>query len=163
LRLAIEKNKKQLQPVHSFHYLVDGHSILRKLIKDFDLCPRLCFMQKTEEPCDETCRGACVQKESPAAYNKRVEQAIASFDQKPSFAIVDRGLNADDKSCILIENGKLYGMGYLPLDIQVADLENLKDHLQLYKENSFIRNLINGYAARYPHKVMQFKTVELTH
>jgi DNA polymerase-3 subunit epsilon len=158
LRLAIEKNKKQLQPVHSFHYLVDGHSILRKLIKDFNLCPRLCFMQKAYEPCDETCSGACEQKENPAEYNKRVKQAIASFDQRPSFAIVDRGLNGDDKSCILVENGKLYGMGYLPLDNQVAGPEGLKAHLQLYKENSFIRNLINGYAARYPYKVINFIT-----
>ena len=29
-RLAIEKNKKHLKPVHTFHYLTDGHSILRK-------------------------------------------------------------------------------------------------------------------------------------
>jgi len=154
LRLAIEKNKKQLQPVYSFHYLVDGHSILRKLIRDHHLCPRLCFMQKADEPCDETCSGACEQKETPAEYNQRVKQAINSFDQKPSFAIVDRGLNGHDKSCILVENGKLYGMGYVPLDAQVTDPETLKDHLQLYKENSFIRNLISGYAARYPHKVI---------
>src|SRR5258708_14334310 len=98
LRLAIEKNKKQLQPVHSFHYLVDGHSILRKLIKDFNLCPRLCFMQKATEPCDGTCSGACEQKEKPPEYNERVKQAIDSFNEKPSFAILDRGLNGDDKS-----------------------------------------------------------------
>jgi len=156
LRLAIEKNKKQLRPVHSFHYLIDGHSILRKLIKEFNLCPRLCFMQKADEPCDGNCSGACEQKETPAEYNKRVEQAINSFDNKPSFAIVDKGLNADDRSCILVENGKLYGMGYLPPDGQVSDLESLKDHLQLYKENSFIRNLIDGYAARYAYKVINF-------
>ena len=29
-RLAIEKNKKQLKPVHTFHYLADGHSVLTK-------------------------------------------------------------------------------------------------------------------------------------
>ena len=29
-RLAIEKNKKQLKPVYRFHYLVDGHAVMRK-------------------------------------------------------------------------------------------------------------------------------------
>jgi DNA polymerase III subunit epsilon len=156
LRLAIEKNKKQLQPVYSFHYLVDGHSILRKLIREFHLCPRLCFLQKSEEPCNEHCSGACELKEEPAVYNARVQQAIGSFDQKPSFAILDRGISGEDKSCILVERGKLHGMGYLPLDLQISDIESLKDHLQLYKENSVIRNIIAGYAARFPHKVIRF-------
>jgi DNA polymerase-3 subunit epsilon len=154
LRLAIEKNKKHLTPVHQFHYLVDGHSILRKLIIEFNLCPRLCFMQKDSEPCDESCYGACTQKEMPKDYNKRVEDAIASLGSQPSFAIVDKGINGDDRSCILVLNGKLFGMGYLPDDVQITTTEDLKDHLQPYKENSFIRNILNGYAARYPAKLV---------
>jgi DNA polymerase-3 subunit epsilon len=154
LRLGIEKNKKRLTPVHSFHYLVDGHSILRKLIYEFHLCPRLCFMQKDSEPCDESCSGACEQKEKPEEYNKRVQQAIESLAARPSFAIVDKGLNGNDQSCILVLNGKLYGMGYIPGDTQITETETLKEHLQPYKENSFIHNLVNGYAARYPSKLI---------
>jgi DNA polymerase III subunit epsilon len=44
-------------------------------------------------------------------------------------------------------------MGYLPDDIQVTDPETLKDHLTIYKENSYIRNLLSAYAARFPAKV----------
>ncbi len=154
LRLAIEKNKKHLTPVYSFHYLVDGHSILRKLINDFNLCPRLCFMQADSEPCGSTCFGACEQKEKPGEYNKRVQEAIESLSNQPSYAIVDKGRNGDDQSCILVLNGKLYGMGYIPDDVQIMEAETLKDYLQPYRENSFIRNLINGYAARYPSKIM---------
>jgi DNA polymerase-3 subunit epsilon len=44
-RLAIEKNKKQLTPVCTFHYLVDGHAMLRKIMREHELCPKLCFMQ----------------------------------------------------------------------------------------------------------------------
>lgn len=154
LRLAIEKNKKRLIPVHNFHYLVDGHSLLRKLISEFHLCPRLCFMQKDNEPCGENCSGACEQKEKPRDYNKRVEEAIGSLNSQPSFAIVDKGINGDDQSCILILNGKLYGMGYLPAYVQIASAEDLKEYLQPYKENSFIHNIVNGYAARYPSKLV---------
>ena len=154
LRLAIEKNKKRLTPIHHFHYLVDGHSIMRKLISSFELCPRLCFMQKDNEPCDEHCKKACEQKESPQEYNQRVQKAIDSLSAQPSFAIVDKGLQADDQSCILVLNGKLYGMGYLPGDAQVSSTEVLKEYLEPFKENSFIRNIVHGYAARYPSKLV---------
>jgi DNA polymerase III subunit epsilon len=159
LRLAIDKNRKRLIPIHSFHYIVDGHAIMRKLIRDFELCPKLCYMQRDHEACDGMregyCRGTCEQKESAAEYNRRVEKAIDSLRSQPSYAIVEKGLNGDDRSCVLVWEGKFYGMGYLPADVQVSDAEMLKDYVTQYKENSFIRNLINGYAARFPSKVIQ--------
>jgi DNA polymerase-3 subunit epsilon len=156
LRLAIEKNKKQLVPVHTFHYLVDGHSLLRKLISEFQLCPKFCFMQTSNDPC-ENCHGACEQREKPVDYNKRVEEAMNSLGSQPSYAIVDRGLQANEQSCILVLDGKLYGMGYIPADVQITGTEALKDHLHPYKENSFIRNMVSGYAARFPSKVMMLE------
>lgn len=161
LRLAIDKNRKRLNPVFTFHYLVDGHAIIRKLIKDHQLCPKLCFMQKDEGKCDGItegyCSGACEKKEKASAYNKRVTKASDSLRSQPSYAIIDRGLTNDDKSCILILDGQFYGMGYIPADIQITDPMEIKDHITQYRENSFIRNLINGYVARFPSKVLLFE------
>ncbi len=160
-RLAIDKNRKRLNPLYTFHYLVDGHAIIRKLIKDYQLCPKLCFLQKDDGECEGIgeghCKGACQQKESPANYNKRVQKAAASLLAQPSFAIIDKGINGDDQSCILVEEGKFYGMGYIPGGFELTDTPTLKETLTIYKENSFIRNLVNGYAARFPEKVIQFK------
>lgn len=165
LRLAIEKNKSRLNPVHSFHYLVDGHAILKKLMKDFNLCPKLCFMQKDYQGCEgikeNYCLGACEKKEKTALYNKRVIQAIETLKSQPSFAIVEKGLNGDDQSCILVVEGKFYGMGYIPLDMQVTAIETLKELMIPYKENLFIRNIINGYAARFPNKVKMLSAGQL--
>lgn len=159
-RLAIDKNRKRLNPVFTFHYIVDGHAIMRKLIKDFNLCPKLCFMQKDESKCEgmkeEYCHGACEQKEKPAAYNKRVAKACESLRSQPSYAIIDKGITGDDKSCILVLEGEFYGMGYIPADAQITSPEEMKDFMTMYRENSFIRNLINGYAARFPSKVLKF-------
>jgi len=161
LRLAIEKNKKRLNPVYSFHYLVDGHTLLRKVIRDFNLCPKLCFIQTGNEKCEgikeNYCKGACELKEKPASYNSRVKEAIASMQIQPSFAIIDKGLTKDERSCILVLNGNFYGMGYIPADIQITDPEMLKDMITAYKENIYIRNLINGYATRFPSKVLLFE------
>ncbi len=159
-RLCIDKNRKRLNPVYTFHYLVDGHAIIRKLIKDFHLCPKLCFLQKDKGKCDDInegyCNSACEQKELPALYNRRVEEAAYSLRTRPSFAIVDNGLNGEDKSCILVWEGVFYGMGYIPADAQITNPDLLKDYLTTYKENSFIRNLVHGYAARFPAKVILF-------
>jgi DNA polymerase-3 subunit epsilon len=45
-------------------------------------------------------------------------------------------------------------MGYIPADAQLTTLDALKDQLTSYKENSFIRNLVIGFAARFPGKVV---------
>ena len=114
-RLAIEKNKRHLKPIHTFHYLTDGHSMLRKLIREYDLCPKLCFIQTAASTCngilEKYCHGACEQWEEPAMYNARVQEAINSFTAQPSFVILESGLNAEEQSCVLIWEGKFYGMG----------------------------------------------------
>ena len=161
LRLAIDKNRKRLNPVYTFHYLVDGHAIIRKLIKDFSLCPKLCFIQKDPAKCqgikEGYCYGACEKKEPAEVYNERVKKACDTLRSQPSFAIIDKGINGDDQSCVLVWEGIFYGMGYIPADAQIINLESLKDYLTTYKENSFIRNLVNGYAARFPAKVIFFE------
>ncbi|MBL0272851.1 MAG: GIY-YIG nuclease family protein [Chitinophagaceae bacterium] len=161
-RLAIDKNRKRLTPLHTFHYIVDGHAIIRKLIKEFGLCPKLCFMQKDPGKCEGLlegyCSGACEKMEPPEVYNERVRKAGISLRKKPSFAIIDKGINSDDRSCILVWEGSFYGMGYLPADASLTDPGMIKDYLTVYKENSFIRNLVLGYAARFPSKLVLFES-----
>jgi DNA polymerase-3 subunit epsilon len=115
-------------------------------------------MQKDPGPCDGMhegyCEGACEMKESATAYNEKVQKACASLREQPSFAIVDKGLNGTDQSCILVMEGKFYGMGYIPADITISHADELKDYITIYKENSYIRNLVNGYAARFPARVI---------
>ncbi len=162
LRLAIDKNRKRLHPVYTFHYLVDGHSVMRKLIRDFGLCPILCFMQKGEGNCEEVsegnCRGACRQQEAAEKYNERVKEACASLETRPSFAVIEKGLIGSDRSCILVYEGQFYGMGYIPADQVFTDADELKELLTVYRENSFIRNIVHGYAARFPDKVVHFNS-----
>jgi len=162
MRLAIEKNKKQLEPVCIIHNIVEGHSILRKLIRQFHLCPKLCFLQTSHDKCDGMnegfCSGACEQAEEPADYNYRVLEAIESLKTQPSFAIIENGLNAEQRSCILVIKGKFYGMGYLSHDIQVTQPFMLRDLVTPYKANNYINNLVNSYAAKFPYKVTMFES-----
>jgi len=161
MRLAIEKNKKRLNPVLSFHRIMDGHANLRKIMRQFHLCPKLCFMQTSQEKCEgikeSYCNGACEHKEDAATYNYRVQEAIESLKAQPSFAIIEKGLTANERSCILVWEGKFYGMGYIPDDIQIMKPETFKSLVTPYRENSYILNIINSYATRFPGKIKFFE------
>jgi DNA polymerase-3 subunit epsilon len=157
LRLCIEKKKKNLKPLYTFNLLTEGHSLLRKMMHQFELCPRLCFLQAENIPCqllkEEKCRGACEQKESIRDYNLRVQACIHHLNNElPSFALVDFGLQQEEQSCILIERGRFYGMGYLPADINLPTIDDLKNRLTPYAENDYIRGLVYQHVARYPFK-----------
>lgn len=150
-RLAIEKRRKYTTPVFSFNMLTEGHQRLRELVREFKLCPKLCFLQTSQDTCtgvtEKTCKGACEKKEKPAKYNLRVQAAVAHLlSEQPSFMIVDAGREATEQSCILMEKGKFYGMGYVPRDVPVSETEALKDWLTQYPENEFILNLLRQYA-----------------
>ena len=163
LRLAIEKRKKHLQPLYSFSLMVEGQNMLRKMIRQFNLCPKLCFVQKGEGPCDGFesgyCMGACEQKEEPDIYNERVGDAMLLLKKElPSFALIDDGRASGEQSCVLVEEGKFYGMGYLPVDVNIISPEEIKNYLTRYPENDYMRGLIYEYAQKWPNK-----KIDLTH
>lgn len=157
LRLGIDKYKKQCPSLYSFNSILDGHHLLRTLIREFQLCEKLCFVQRNLTVCTGhelgTCQGACVGKEDPASYNKRVATAIQHLAAMlPSFVMIDKGRTADEQSCILIEQGKFYGMGYIAEHTDVNNFEILKSALERYPSNDYIVNLILSYAESNPHK-----------
>ncbi len=156
-RLCIEKKKKHIRPLYTFNLLSEGHTLLRKLMSQFELCPKLCFLQAENISCqmllEKKCKGACEQNESVNNYNSRVEACINYLNNElPSFAVVDSGLKVEEQSCILIEKGRFFGMGYLPSDMDFHAIDDLKSHLTPHAENDYIRGLVFQHISRYPHK-----------
>jgi DNA polymerase III subunit epsilon len=157
LRLAIEKKRKNSNPVYTFHYKVDGYGVLKKLMKQFSLCPKLCFVQTDNDECigiiEEHCRGACQRKEAPNDYNERVLEAIASLTQRSSYLVIDKGLTDSELSFIMVDQGTFLGMGYLPRDLQQISRETIQEYIKPYRENSFIRTLLLSHANNYPSQI----------
>jgi DNA polymerase-3 subunit epsilon len=163
-RLVLEKRKKQLQPVYTFSLLMEGQNLLWKLIREWKLCPKLCFIQTNDGPCEgikeQFCQGACEHKEPASEYNRRVALAVESLVKSlPSFTLVDDGRHPEEKSCILVEKGKFYGMGYLPAgsadtgsDSALYDTGAVKAYLTAYPENDYMRGLVYQYVQRWPAK-----------
>lgn len=162
LRLAVDKLAKFQQASGSYHHIENANAALRQLIQDFGLCPSLCFVN--EKLMDEAahqpfCKGACRQEESPTRYNERVEQALEQLEHLPSFVIVDKGITRDQNSCILVWQGKFYGMGLVSSEISAKFPNEIKEMVTPYKENSTISNMLFSYAKRYPSKVIQLKLI----
>ena len=161
MRLAIEKKRKYSNPVYTFHYKVDGYGVLKKLMKEYLLCPKLCFIQTDNEKCigivEEHCHGACEKKEIASQYNERVLQAIASITQRPSYVVIDKGLSENEVSCIMVDQGSFFGMGYLPKNLENISRQTIHEYIKPYKENSYIRSLLLSHAGTYPS---QIKTLE---
>ncbi len=155
LRICIERQRKNLRTIHTFTQILEGQAIIREMIREHHLCPKCCFLQPDEESCsgmaEGTCKGVCEGKEKPATYNRRVKAALDGLRKKlPSFAILESGRFAGEKSCILVEEGKFKGMGYIPDDSALGTREQVRELVTPFPENGFIRSIVLRHASLYP-------------
>lgn len=166
LRMAIEKNKKHLKPIQTFPNLTEAHGWLRSVVDEYKLCPKLCFIEKGSGGCtgteNKTCRGACLKKEKKARYNKRVQKAVADLSDEDTFAILDVGIEAHEQSCILVDKGKFFGMGYLPASYSLHDAEDVKEYLVAYRGNNYIHNLVSSFKEKFPEAIVDL-TIKTGH
>lgn len=161
LSLGIGKKMKSLKPYYSFNSQTEGFALLKKMKEEFNLCPKLSFLQNNKNPCtalaESKCLGACEKLESTRLYNERVNQALATL--KPNFQtymIIDEGRLLDEKCCILVENGDFYGMGFLPENKIPADFKDIKELVTPYPSYTFIQHMLNDFVLNNPSKRIVF-------
>lgn len=161
MRLALEKKSRHSNPIYTFHYKVDGQGVMRKLMKEFQLCPKLCFMQTDNDTCqgivEGHCLGVCEKKEEISVYNNRVLKAIASLTKRPSYLVLDKGLNQNELSCIMVVKGNFFGMGYLPAHFDGIQFSAIEGYIKPYKENSYIKSLLHHHIEKFPEQVKNFE------
>ena len=160
LRLAIDKWTKYSTPLYTCNSLTEGYNLLNKLIEAFDLCAKMCFVQKSDSICQRnlTKPCACQVTETPKRYNTKVAKATNHLKAALStFAIRDKGRNDDEQSYILIENGEFYGMGYISNStIETDGLAAIKSLLTPYPGNGYIKSLVANYAVSNPERKVEF-------
>jgi len=147
-RLAIDKKRKYYEPLASFNLMTDAHRMLWKIVKEHELHPSLCFLDKTPVADDAY--------PEPGHYNNRVQAAVKSLkDQLGTYAIFEEApFEKKSSSCILVESGKFYGMGLIPDNLNFTRIDYLKPHLTQYPANEVIESMILSYAQKHPAKVL---------
>lgn len=148
LRLAIDKKKKHFPFLYSFNLLMEGQVMLKKMVEEFELDEKLCFIDKA--PITERDLAFL---EPPVKYNSKIKRALEALEnQLPTFAVLDTGIKENEKLCLLVDKGSFWGMGYLPNNFTIQSADELKPLLVPYTDNDTIRNSIYSFVEQYPEK-----------
>ena len=151
--LAIGKLPKFQTCTESFNSLYHGINVLQNLAAQFGIDQRFCkygiaghgeFLPKVDS----------TDLPDVDQHNEQVENAIAFLlEQRSSFAILDKGRSAEERSCIWVEKGHFYGMGYIPSDIGFTDPCEIREYVTPCASNHYSLQLILSYAEKHPSKV----------
>jgi len=158
LRLVINKHQKFQKAYLSFTNMSEAYNQVGKLIREYQLCAKLCGIQQTKGGClahqQGNCKGACTGIEPASAYNMRVSDALLALSSSlPSFYLIDAGRTVHERSCIWVEEGKLYGMGYLDIDIIERGADIIKNQLTPYSSSHYMMQLVMHHIEKHPHDV----------
>jgi DNA polymerase-3 subunit epsilon len=156
-RLAIEKITKGRTFLSTFGTLGEGHSLLRHHIEQYELCMRLCGLATDPAPCmDRNCD--CLSQEATTIdrYNEKVAQAISALTARESYLIVEKGRKENEVGCVVVQNGTMQRMGFVPdTDLHTGQPDTaMLDALPAYRDNFTIRQLLYSYRQQNPANVV---------
>jgi DNA polymerase-3 subunit epsilon len=128
----------------------EAETSLQRIATRYQLCQKLCGLYKVSGACFhyhiKQCKGACCGQETAEEYNLRADKARRAFEyDSPNFVIIDKGRTADEKSVIIIENGKYLGFGFIEKDAEIYTPEDFKQYITPYNDNKDIAKIIQSY------------------
>ena len=162
ISLKVEKTDGRKKEITSFSSLQEGKNALFKITEKYNLCQKVNGIYDTKKSCFQydikQCFGACIGKENPEEYNKRVNEFIQnnSFENN-NMVIIDRGRSYDERSAILIENGVYKGYCFYDLNYQINNIEILRNLIIPMQNNRDTRSIIQAYMRKNKHlKIVKF-------
>jgi DNA polymerase-3 subunit epsilon len=149
-RLVIGKKASHIAPLMLFNSFDSVRSYLFELMRQFELCPKCCGIDTSIGPCymvgEGTCKGVCCNKEDPADYNERVAAAIQFIKSETGNKIImDKGRHKDEKCIVVIKEGSYKGFGYVPLDVQLMQVDDALDYITYYQDNNDVQRILRGW------------------
>lgn len=143
LRLGIDKKRKLSNPIISYRHFMDAHRSLWKLVKDFELHPSLCFLEKNSV--------SDIELPKKSSHNKNLLKAIESLKDYMKTYMVHDGNNG----YVLIEESKFYGLSNLKKDELSKNFQELKSLFTVYPENEMIQTLIRAHVEKFPSSIIE--------
>jgi len=151
LKIDIADGRKS--PITTFANRESAKSFMFSMVEEYQLCQKLTGIYNTKTSCFKydikECAGACIQKEAPEDYNKRVEALINKNCYKnKNMVIIDRGREIDERSAILIESGVFKGLGFFNLNYQINNIEVLESIITKMENNRDTQHIIQNYVRK---------------
>ena len=153
INLSIDKTETKKKPITTFTNMQSAKSFMHNAVVEFQLCQKLTGLYKTKSSCFKyeikECEGACIQKEIPELYNKRVLQLLdKNRYNNENMVIIDKGRDIDERSAILIENGIFKGLGFYNLNYQIHNIDVLESIITPMENNRDTQHIIQTYLRR---------------
>ena len=152
-RLVISPYEKNAIIIQHFERAYEANQLLLQLVNSYDLDYRLCsFYSIVDEPIKKE---KIVTLPDKNIYNKKVSSALSYvLDQRKSYFIFDKGRNAEEKSYIYYKDDQLYAFGYIALDVQYANIEDIVIDKDKCITNYYMNSLVLQFIEKYPNKVI---------
>ncbi len=151
--LAVGKIVKNQKCIETFGSIYQATNVLRELAEQFEIDYRFC-KYGTGGNDDTNYQTALFDLPELQVHNEQVDNATDFYiKSRPTYAIIDQGRTNEEMSCIYVENGHLYGMGYIQKDSTILDLNETKNHMERYKSNQYLVQLIESFRVKNPSKV----------
>jgi len=148
LRLAVKTIGRYQKPLYYFKSVHAGLDFLKEQATLFQLCFRLCGLQRSAGPCENhlegICLGACVQEEEVSSYNEKVEQMLSEVLNE-NYIVTELGRNEHELGVLLVEQGNFWGFGFVNKEEFVDDREWLRERIPRGKWFPGIDHLIQSY------------------
>lgn len=162
LKLKNWNEKEADEPALLFSKQSQAIRALEKMAQQFELCSALCHLED-EKPSGcfgyqiKQCRGACAGREPAETYNLRVEKALNAFmlNIKDSL-LIDSGRTPEEKSAVLIRNGKYEGFGYFNPEFSNSVFEIL-DCIEPHPSYPESISIIQSFIKKKKVKVIELK------
>jgi DNA polymerase III subunit epsilon len=127
----------------SFKTFDEARSFLFLNISKFELCPKLCGIQKPLKECfdyqEDRCKGACGQHESPEIYNARVKEWLAAMNYNdPEFYLTLSGRKEEEKALLFFEKEIFAGYVFCDREEDVEMAIRNKILVRPYEESKVI-------------------------
>ncbi|MGY5850428.1 exonuclease domain-containing protein [Salegentibacter sp. F14] len=154
--------------ITTFSSLKRARNVLEMWVEEYELCKRLCGLEKGTSNCFnysiKACHGACVKEESAQTYNQRALELIANHSYTlQNMIVIDKGRDIDEKSALLVEDGEFKGVGYYNLNHQVHHLDIIRSIITPMNNDRDAQHIIQSYLRRNKRlKIIDLKPEERT-
>tara|TARA_R100001369_G_scaffold26921_1_gene48611 strand:- start:6110 stop:7483 length:1374 start_codon:yes stop_codon:yes gene_type:complete len=166
INLRIARSDARKKSITTFTNLQQAKAVLHNIIEKHHLCQKLTGLHIGKGSCFsytiKSCKGACLNIETPEEYNLRIQEVIALYSfQNQNMLVIDRGRDIDEKSALLVEEGVFKGIGFFNLNHQMNNLDIVRSIITPMTNDRDAQHIIQSYLRKNNKlKIIQFSTHE---
>jgi DNA polymerase-3 subunit epsilon len=128
----------------------EAKGFLEHIVDTHQLCQQKCALHRLSGPCFHysihKCKGACVGMEDPESYNARARILLERLQyRQPNFLLVDKGRHPNERSIVLVENGKYKGYGFVEEEFLRSSPSTLSHCVEPFMDTKDVRQIIQLY------------------